>query len=556
MAAGSFQSVPEVNLAKIRRALISVSDKTYLKELCSFLSSIGCEMIGTSSTCKAIVEYGFPCTSADSLTQFPEMLGGRVKTLHPNIFGAILGRPQLAEDKLDLTKFNIKPFDLVVCNLYPFQEILNQDLTTEQMVEYIDIGGVSLLRAAAKNHATVNILCDVKDYLPFINAIKQNDNHSPLLLRRELALKALRETASYDELISSTLTQKFALAQTLPSQLGPVRQKNNDNIVNLPDSINLSLAKIQTLRYGENPHQIAAFYKLADTNSKDFCSLAKIKCFHGKELSYNNMLDIEHAVRLTKEFSNKSHNNIHAAIIVKHNTPCGVGTSVNSITEAYARAFEGDPVSPFGGIVCTTTKVTAELAHKLAETFLEVVIAPEFEEQAQEILQKKKNLRLVTYNAQAPLVNDIIFTHVQGGFLAQSANNLVIDLTKVTYPTLIKPTPEIMDTLQFAMTVVKHVRSNAIVITNNFQTISIAGGFTNRVDAVELALAKAKISLNQAVLASDAFFPFPDSIDLIKNSGIKYIVQPGGSVQDAEVVKACDKYGICMVFTGNRHFKH
>lgn len=546
----------------IRRALLSLSDKTHLKELCSFLNSIDCEMVGTSSTCKAILEYGFPCISADSLTQFPEMLGGRVKTLHPNIFGAILGRPHLPSDNADLTKFNMKPFDLVVCNLYPFQDAMekidsaaepNNEKQIDKLIENIDIGGVSLLRAAAKNHATVNILCDVNDYLKFIEIVKQNENKSPLLLRRELAIKALRETAAYDELISATLAQKMSLEQMLPSHLGPVRRRNTENIKNFPETLSINLEKIQTLRYGENPHQQASLYKHTDINPSNLCSLAEIKCFHGKELSYNNMLDIEHAVRLTKEFTTSTK---HAAIIVKHNTPCGVGVSTASLLEAYNRAFAGDPVSPFGGIVCTTTKVTAELANKLNETFLEVVIAPEFEEHAQEILQKKKNLRLVTYNAQASLANDVIFTHVQGGFLAQSSNNLVIDSNKVTYPTIAKPSQEIISTMQFAMTIVKHVRSNAIVVANGFQTISIAGGFTNRVDAVELALAKAKLSLDGAVLASDAFFPFPDSIELIKNSGIKYIVQPGGSIQDAEVVKACDKYGLCMIFTGNRHFKH
>ncbi|MES2615763.1 MAG: bifunctional phosphoribosylaminoimidazolecarboxamide formyltransferase/IMP cyclohydrolase [Bdellovibrionota bacterium] len=546
----------------IHRAFISVSDKTNLKELCSFLASIQCEMVGTSSTCKAILEYGFPCISADSLTQFPEMLGGRVKTLHPNIFGAILGRPTLSSDQNDMQKFNIKPFDLVVCNLYPFQDVLAKSPSAEELVENIDIGGVSLLRAAAKNHATVNILCDVSDYFQFIKIIKENENKSPLSLRRELALKALRETASYDELIAATLTQKFEIAQSLSSNLGPVRHKNTENINSFPNSLSLNLSKIQPLRYGENPHQQAAFYKMSDIETANSCSLANIKCFHGKELSYNNVLDVEHAVRLTKEFYSTGS---HAAIIVKHNTPCGVGISTNSLTEAYLRAFEHDPVSPFGGIVCTTTKVTAELAHKLLETFLEVVIAPEFEEQAQELLQKKKNLRLVTYNATAPLANKLIFTHVQGGFLAQSANDMVVDLKNVSFPTIKKPSQEILNAMQFAMTIAKHVRSNAIVVANAFQSISIAGGFTNRVDAVELALSKAKTAFERAphsphfqerILASDAFFPFPDSIELIQNSGIQYIVQPGGSVQDGEVIKACDKYGLCMIFTGNRHFKH
>ena len=265
------------------------------------------------------------------------------------------------------------------------------------------------------------------------------------------------------------------------------------------------------------------------------------------------MLDIEHAVRLAKEFTNTTS---YAAIIVKHNTPCGVGLSTVSIHDAYKKAFEADPVSPFGGIVCLSTSVTPECAMTLAETFLEVIIAPEFNFEALEILQKKKNLRLVTLNLSAPLINEFIFTHVQGGILAQSANNTILNLSNVTYPTIRKPQQSILNAMQFAMTVVKHVRSNAIVVTNQNQTISIAGGFTNRVDAVQLALQKAKLPITEAVLASDAFFPFPDSIELIKNSGIQYIIQPGGSVQDAKVIEACDKYNLCMVFTGTRHFKH
>lgn len=542
----------------IKRAFLSLSDKTNLKELCSFLQSIQCEMVGTSSTCKAILDFGFPCISADSLTQFPEMLGGRVKTLHPNIFGAILGRPGLSSDENDMAKFNIKPFDLVVCNLYPFQDVLEKSPSVDELVEKIDIGGVSLLRAAAKNYETVSILCDVNDYEVFINSVKKNENKSFLELRRELAVKAFRETASYDELISATLNEKFGTGQILSSHLGPVRRKNTENINNFPKSISLNLSKIQSLRYGENPHQNAAFYKLVDFNSKNVCSLVDVQCFHGKELSYNNMLDIEHAIRLAKEYYAITY---HCAVIVKHNTPCGVGLSSNSIAEAYSRAFEHDPVSPFGGIVCTTSQVTLELAYKLSETFLEVIIAPAFDDQAKDLLQKKKNLRLVQFNPQFPLVNNVIFTHVQGGFLAQSSNHVVIDLNRITLPTIVKPPQEILNAMQFAMTVVKHVRSNAIVVASANQTVSVAGGFTNRVDAVELALSKMKQTFkngdkSKLVLASDAFFPFPDSIELIHASGIKYVVQPGGSVQDTEVIKVCDKYGIGMIFTGIRHFKH
>jgi phosphoribosylaminoimidazolecarboxamide formyltransferase / IMP cyclohydrolase len=539
------------DLIPARKVLLSLSNKEGLKELCEFLTKMGCELVATSSTYKAIKEYGFLCTTVDSITQFPEILGGRVKTLHPKIFGGILARRFLDSDAKDMKDHGIQAFDIVICNLYPFQNALIQGASPAELVENIDIGGVSLLRAAAKNHASVSVLCDVADYGYFKEVVSKNDGNTTLSLRKQLAVKAFRETAAYDEIISSSLEKHLEIENTLSHKIGPVRTENVNSIDSLPDSLNISLVKELPLRYGENPHQNAAFYRMVDLNSRDVCSIANMKCFHGKELSYNNVLDIEHAIRLASEFKSD-----HAAVILKHNTPCGVGVSKNSITEAYIRAFESDPVSPFGGIVCVTTEVTVSLAQKLSETFLEVVIAPKFGDQALEVLQKKKNLRLVTYDAHLPLANKTIFTHVQGGFLAQDSNNIVIDLNKITYPTIVKPTEEILKALILGMTVVKHVRSNAIVLANGDQALSIAGGFTNRVDAVEQCLKKVCLPLTNAVLASDAFFPFPDSIELIKSSGIKHIVQPGGSVQDAEVVKACDRYGISMVFTGNRHFKH
>ncbi len=535
----------------VRRALLSLSNKEGLKELCEFLTKMDCELVATSSTYKTIKEYGFPCKTVDSITQFPEILGGRVKTLHPKIFGGILAREFLDSDSKDMKEHNIQAFDIVICNLYPFQNALAKGATPTELVEYIDIGGVSLLRAAAKNHASVSVLCDVFDYDYFKEVISKNRGNTTLSLRKQLAVKAFRETAAYDEIISSSLEKHLEIENNLLHKTGPVRTENLNSIDFIPDSLSLSLIKEFPLRYGENPHQNAAFYRMADLNNNDVCSITNMKCFHGKELSYNNVLDIEHAIRLICEFKKD-----HAAVILKHNTPCGVGVSKNSIVEAYVRAFESDPVSPFGGIVCVSTEVTTFLAQKLSETFLEVVVAPKFESQALEILQKKKNLRLVTYDAHLPLANKTIFTHVQGGFLAQSSNNIVIDLNKITYPTIIKPDDDVLKALTLGMTIVKHVRSNAIVLANGEQALSIAGGFTNRVDAVEQCLKKVRLTLANAVLASDAFFPFPDSIDLIKNSGIKHIIQPGGSVQDAEVVKACDKYGISMVFTGNRHFKH
>jgi len=550
----SHQDIPTIevkNLIPVRRALLSLSNKSGLKELCSFLTKIGCELVGTSSTYKAIIDLGFPCFPVESLTNFPEILGGRVKTLHPKIFGGILGRELLPSDALDMKNHDIKPFDIVICNLYPFQEALSKKVSAIELVENIDIGGVSLLRAAAKNHATVSVLCDDSDYNLFMQVISENKGNTTLSIRKQLAIKAFRETASYDEIISASLEKEFCLDNKLTTKIGPVRTANFNAINSLPESLSFSLIKQQSLRYGENPHQNAAFYQLSDYNNSNICSFANMKCFHGKELSYNNVLDIEHAIRLATEFKNN-----YAAVILKHNTPCGVGISHHSLTEAYIKAFESDPVSPFGGIVCVTKNVTEELAYKLSETFLEVVISPSFDLKALDILQKKKNLRLVTFNPELPLANKTIFTHVQGGFLAQSFNDIVIDFNKVTYPTIVKPTNEIIKAFTLGMTVVKHVRSNAIVLANENQSISIAGGFTNRVDAVEQCLKKARLSLTNAVLASDAFFPFPDSIEIINNNGIKYIVQPGGSVQDSEVIKACDKYGITMMFTGNRHFKH
>jgi phosphoribosylaminoimidazolecarboxamide formyltransferase/IMP cyclohydrolase len=551
----SHQNIPSIevkNLIPVRRALLSLSDKSGLKELCGLLTKWGCELVGTSSTYNAIINLGFSCSTVDSITNFPEILGGRVKTLHPKVFGGILGRELLESDAKDMKDHDIKPFDIVICNLYPFQKTLAKGASATELVENIDIGGVSLLRAAAKNHTAVSVLCDSSDYEYFMKVVTENQGNTTLNLRKQLAVKAFRETASYDEIISATLESQFGLENELSSKIGPVRTENVNSITTLPNNVTISLTKQQSLRYGENPHQNAAFYHTADfQNENKTCSIANMKCFHGKELSYNNVLDIEHAIRLATEFKED-----YAAVILKHNTPCGVGISKDSLYQAYVKAFESDPVSPFGGIVCVTKNVTEDLANKLSETFLEVVIAPHFDSKALEILQKKKNLRLVTFNPDLPLANKIIFTHVQGGFLAQSSNDIVLDLNKVTFPTIVKPSPNIIKAFTLGMTVVKHVRSNAIVLANEYQSLSIAGGFTNRVDAVEQCLKKIRLPITNAILASDAFFPFPDSIELINQSGIKHIVQPGGSVQDSEVIKACDKYGISMMFTGNRHFKH
>ncbi len=581
------------------RALVSVSDKTNLRELCQGLVDLGCEIYATSSTRTAIEGYGLPVKSVESATGFPEILGGRVKTLHPVVFGGILARANVPSDAHELRAHGLAPFDVVVCNLYPFQETLartgNDPEALAALVEKIDIGGVTLLRAAAKNLERVACLCDTADYLPFLLEIRAHGGCMTPALRARLAVKALKETASYDTAISEALERLLRAAGAFPQENaasqgaahtplagigeGPVRTQEARAFVagaptpklghapaeeELPPLLSLSFQRIGPLRYGENPHQKAAFYASGDplfAGTPQTLALPGLTCFHGKELSYNNVLDVEHAVRLVSEFAHPSApaGVGAAAVIVKHNMPCGVGVSVGpraSASEAYLRAFEGDTVSPFGGIVAFTVPVDFEAARALSETFLEVVVAPDFTPEAAELLQRKKNLRLVKLDTRLPLVNRWQLTHVQGGLLVQEADRSLWENSAFRCVTKRSMPESLSQTLALAFAVVKHVRSNAIVLARENQTIAIAGGFTNRVDAVRHVLSKATLPLAGAVLASDAFFPFPDSIELLAGKGLAAIIQPGGSVQDEAVVAACDALGIPMVFTGMRHFKH
>jgi phosphoribosylaminoimidazolecarboxamide formyltransferase/IMP cyclohydrolase len=592
-----------------RRALVSVSDKTHLRELCSGLVDLGCELYATSSTRTAIEGFGLPVKSVESATGFPEILGGRVKTLHPVVFGGILARASVPSDEEELRAHGLAPFDVVVCNLYPFQETLaragGHPDALAALVEKIDIGGVTLLRAAAKNLERVACLCDAEDYLPFLAETRAHDGRMTPASRARLAVKALKETAAYDAVISDALERLLRVAGAFPNDKADVGARGNAEVTagaprlagvtegpvrargaaagtaagtaglmtavaqaesDLPPTLELAFRRVQPLRYGENPHQRAAFYVSADpflAARSGSLSLPALSCFHGKELSYNNVLDVEHAVRLVNEFARPgavaSADVGAAAVIVKHNVPCGVGLSLGSrasAAEAYLRAFEGDKVSPFGGIVAFTVSVDLEAARALSETFLEVVVAPDFAPDAAELLQRKKNLRLVKLDTRLPLANHWQLTHVQGGLLVQEADAPLwsVDehrcVTKHAAPAALAPT------LALAYAVVKHVRSNAIVLARGNQTIAIAGGFTNRVDAVRNVLAKATPPIEGAVLASDAFFPFPDSIELLAGRGLAAIIQPGGSVQDESVIAACDALGIPMVFTGMRHFKH
>ena len=549
----STESSPSTWLEKIsiKRAFISVSDKTGLRELAQYLVSVGCSLAATGSTAEYLSSLGMAVTKVEEITGFPEILGGRVKTLHPKIFGAILAKPNSESDNHDLELHQIKKFDLVVCNLYPFLETLRRTEELSALVENIDIGGVSLLRAAAKNFSRVGVLCDPSDYKLFIESAQKNSGTLAGQLRVELALKALSETATYDEVISLSLRHKLHGITGVRLGAGPVQRQANMSAQLLETQMAYELERVKPMRYGENPHQKAALYRSESGVSHHgaSCSLVEAQCLNGKELSYNNYLDMEHGLRLISELRDC------ACVIIKHNTPCGVGLGSTPL-EAYMRAFEGDPVSPFGGVVLFNRQVDLGASLALHETFLEVVVAPSFEPDALDTLKSKKNLRVVTLNTQLPLMNKQQVVQVQGGFLVQDIDDVIFDPEKLHIPTVARPTPVDKSACWFAYTVVKHVRSNAIVIANNHQTIAVAGGFTNRVDAVEYCLKKAKISLKGAVLASDAFFPFPDSIELLKDTGIRAIIQPGGSVQDAAVISASNQAGIAMLLTGHRHFKH
>jgi phosphoribosylaminoimidazolecarboxamide formyltransferase/IMP cyclohydrolase len=552
---GSTQAVVQV-----KRVLFSLSDKNGLGPFAAGLRELGCELMATSSTRDSLVALGAPCAAVEELTAFPQILGGRVKTLHPAIFGGILARRNIPADDADLARHRIPAIDLVVCNLYPFQSALAAGATLAELVEKIDIGGVSLLRAAAKNHAFVGVVCDHRDYAAVLANLRANGGALSESFRQALALKALRETAAYDAVISAALGGRFSGDAELAAERGPIAEAQllaQPPAQSLfPAELTLSLRRVRELRYGENPHQRGALYALpADASLSNRCNLAGVDSDHGKQLSYNNVLDVEHSVRLVREFSTPT------IAVIKHNTPCCVATNLEelgarSLAELFRFGVEADPVSPFGGIVCLNREVDFALAQQLNEIFLEVVVAPSFHSEARRCLEQKKNLRLIALDPSAEPFNRVSLTPVQGGFLAQDADAAVWKLEELTTPTRLKPSDADLRQLEFAFKVVKHVRSNAIVLVKEGRVVAVAGGFTNRVDAVEQCLRKARVPLEGALLASDAFFPFPDNIELLAGSGVKAIVQPGGSLRDADAIAACDRLGIAMTMTRMRHFKH
>ncbi|GAA0503748.1 bifunctional phosphoribosylaminoimidazolecarboxamide formyltransferase/IMP cyclohydrolase [Salinibacillus aidingensis] len=511
---------------RIKRALLSVSDKEGIVEFARMLSDNGIELVSTGGTKKLLDNEGIPVVSVEEVTGSPEILDGRVKTLHPTIHGGILARRDQTEHMGQLQEQNIQLIDLIVVNLYPFKKtILRGNVTEEEVIENIDIGGPTMLRAAAKNARDVTVVVDPNDYQDIGTEIQEHGAVSPEK-RRRLAAKVFRHTAHYDALISQYLSEQVEEHE--------------------PDYLTLTYEKKQDLRYGENPHQQAAFYKHVQADSS---SIANAEQLHGKELSFNNIQDADSALGMVREFQEP------AVVAVKHTNPCGVGTG-ETLDEAWKRAYEADPVSIFGGIVALNRNVDERVAKQLSEIFLEIILAPSFSEEALSILQKKKNIRLLTADfSENQRVRQLIKS-VRGGLLVQEEDVYSLEQATIHIPTKRKPTDEEWADLKLAWQVVKHVKSNAILLVKDQKTIGVGAGQMNRVGAAEIAIKQAGESAEAAVMASDAFFPMDDTVEAAAQAGIRAIIQPGGSIRDEDSIKKCDEYGIAMVFTGVRHFKH
>lgn len=511
-----------------KRALISVSDKTGLVAFTKGIVAAGLEIISTGGTKKALDEAGVPSLAIEEVTGFPEMMDGRVKTLHPKIHGGLLGRRDLDSHMAAMRSHGITEIDLVVVNLYPFKETIEKpDVTEAEAIENIDIGGPSMLRSGAKNFASVAVVVDPADYELVLTELQAGG--TTLGTRKYLAAKVFRHTAAYDALIAGYLT-----AATGDSQ---------------PEKMTLTYELKQSLRYGENSHQQAAFYQDALPVSY---SIAQAKQLHGKELSYNNIKDADAALRIAREFEAPT------VVALKHMNPCGIGTS-DTIEAAYDFAYAADPVSIFGGILVANRTIDLATAEKMHQLFLEIIIAPDFTEEAFAVLSKKKNLRLMTLDfSQKDKSTNNETVSVLGGLLVQEQDVVKEDPTNWQVVTKRQPTEAELAAMAFAWKAVKHVKSNAIVLANEHQTVGIGAGQMNRVGSVKIAIDQAEAAemMDGAVLASDAFFPMADSVEYAAAHGIKAIVQPGGSIKDQLSIEAADAAGIAMVFTDLRHFRH
>ncbi|OHY29111.1 bifunctional phosphoribosylaminoimidazolecarboxamide formyltransferase/IMP cyclohydrolase [Streptococcus parauberis] len=514
----------------MKRALISVSDKAGIVEFAQALKDLGWDIISTGGTKAALDEAGLETIAIDDVTGFPEMMDGRVKTLHPNIHGGLLARRDLDTHLTAAKENNIELIDLVVVNLYPFKEtIIRPDVTYSKAVENIDIGGPSMLRSAAKNHASVTVIVDPADYEVVLKELTEV-GETNYATRQRLAAKVFRHTAAYDALIAEYFT----------AQVGEDK----------PEKLTLTYDLNQSMRYGENPQQDADFYQKAIPT--DY-SIASAKQLNGKELSFNNIRDADAAIRIIRDFKDRP-----TVVALKHMNPCGIGQA-DTIEEAWDNAYEADSVSIFGGIIVLNREVDAATAEKMHPVFLEIIIAPSYSEEALAILtNKKKNLRLLElpFDAQDASQVEPEFTGVVGGILVQ--NQDVVEENPDTWEVVTErqPNDQEKEALLFAWKAIKYVKSNGILIANDHMTLGVGPGQTNRVASVRIAIEQAKDRLEGAALASDAFFPFADNIEEIAVAGIKVIVQPGGSVRDQDSIDAANKHGIAMVFTGVRHFRH
>ncbi len=556
-------------LRKINRALISVSDKSGLAEFAQSLAAHNIEIISTGGTAKFLRESGLSVTDVSEVTGFPEIMDGRVKTLHPKIHGAFLALRDSADHVASMTEHAITPIDLVVVNLYPFEATIEKDdVSLEEAVENIDIGGPAMIRSASKNWRDVAVVTDVRLFDGITAELNANVGSLSLETRQRLATLAYTRTASYDLAISSYLARQLSnedLEKLEPfNPLGhltffeaddedlsepPASAGSTDETSDqLPEYQIIELTKIVDLRYGENPHQKAALYKT------DGGGIAGAEQLHGKEMSFNNYVDAEAAWNLVQDFDTL------AVAIIKHTNPSGVGTGTSN-EEAYRRALATDPVSAFGGIVAFNQKVDATVAASVIEVFSEVIVAPDFDDEAVEIFKSKKNLRVL--RVDSPHVSkdsaQIEYKQISGGFLIQDADVHKLSLSELNIVTKRHPTPAELNSMRLAWTVCKHVKSNAIVFANDNQTLGVGAGQMNRVDSVRIAAMRAErfdLDLKGSAVASDAFFPFRDNVDEAASFGVSAIIQPGGSIKDDESIAAANEHGIAMAFTGIRHFKH
>ena len=519
-------------MAKVTRALISVSHKDGILDFAKGLEKLGIEILSTGGTAKLLRDGGVKVKDVSEFTGFPEMLDGRVKTLHPKVHGGLLGRRNNPEHVKQMKQHGIEPIDLVVVNLYPFEQtVAKPGCSLEDAIENIDIGGPTMLRSAAKNYTDVAVVVSPRDYGRVLEEIRKTGAVS-LKTRFELCRTVFLHTARYDSAISAWLNNQV-----------PEEEKTR-----FPNILTLQLEKVQNLRYGENPHQQGAFYREFGVKEP---SVSHAKQLQGKEMSFNNYLDANSALELAKEYAET------AAVIVKHNNPCGVAVA-ETLVDAYRKARDCDPVSAFGGVIAFNRMVDLDTARELTATFVEVVVAPEFAPDALEELKKKKDMRLLDIGSTVRgAAEGMDLKKVAGGLIYQDRDlGRIADIRTLTVATARKPTDAEYEALAFAWKVCKHVKSNAIVFTAQDRTVGIGAGQMSRLDSVRIAVMKAQSPLKGAVLASDAFFPFRDGLDEAAKAGVTAVIQPGGSLKDEEVIRAANEHGIAMVMTGMRHFRH